>query len=513
MYVNNIRSPNYFIVCWLLVLGIVFFTPRSVCASVANSVIPGDDDWRIPNYGIQLNKEDYEYYPYSICPEFSKKNEWWYSDYNKVPSVTHYEGVQFSVSDEYLDSLPSKLKLSDGRYCVPIVLSGRLGAQVYPNAVVKNVYISKGDKISLAVMGTYPGEYFEVCQLVNGQYVNNDNTYYYSIDGIYLPKSADVEGFEPQYDISDLKSYPIDSVNVTFPVAGSNIKTNGRFVNVAIKGKIGIDCTDDIAVTKEDLGKLIRNNFRYSFKSDKENFENVSYLGPVIETSRGESPGDDILDILQVLGNDYPIVKGEQIKIAPLNDNFTIGVSGNAKDWTNKKYYNFVINTALYVGENDGEYDYKLRFKVPVGFGMNITYKTITVNYSLSRGSYVDDDFDGIDDNTNEIIPGEEIEIINPSTSTPSLPSDDGLDDGLQVVNILKDIYKDFCHGVNGSVNILKSFFSVVNSTVKSVCDYSQQMVISFSNIFGFMPSPIPQLITMSLAIMIFVSVLGFIKK
>lgn len=514
MYVN-IRSPNnIFVACWLLVLGIVFFTPRSVCAFTSNSVIPGDSDWKVPNYNIPLNKEDYEYYPYSIQPEFSDKEQWWYSDYNKVPSVTHYEGVQFSVSDEYLDSLPANLKLNDGRYCVPIVLSGKLGFQVYPNAVVKNVFINKGDKISLAVMGTYPGKYFEICQLVNSQLQTNDNTYYQSIDGIYLPKSADVEGFEPQYDVNDLKSYPIDTINVVSPVSESNIKTNGRFVDVAIKGKVGIDCTDDIAVTKEDLGKLIRNNFRYSFKSDKESFDNLSYFGPVVENVNGSVPSnDDIVDILQVLGSDYPIVKGESIKLKPLNDNWTIGVSGNVKDWTSKKYYNFVINTALYVGENDGEYYYKLYFKIPVGFGMNITYKTITVDYKLSRGSYVDDDFDGIDDNTNEIIPSEEIEIINPSTSTPVLPSDDGLDDGLQVVNVLKDIYRDFCNGVNGAANILKSFFSVVNSTVQSVVNYSEEMVISFSNIFGFMPSPVPQLITMSLAIMIFVSVLGFIKK
>lgn len=119
MYVNNIRSPNnIFVACWLLVLGIVFFTPRSVCAFTSNSVIPGDSDWKVPNYNVQLNKEAYEYYPYSIHPEFSEKDEWWYSDYNKVPSVTHYEGVQFSVSDEYLDSLPSELKLRDRKSVV-----------------------------------------------------------------------------------------------------------------------------------------------------------------------------------------------------------------------------------------------------------------------------------------------------------------------------------------------------------------------------------------------------------
>jgi len=521
MYVNNIRSPNnIFVACWLLVLGIVFFTPRSVCAFTSNSVIPGDSDWKVPNYNVQLNKEAYEYYPYSIHPEFSEKDEWWYSDYNKVPSVTHYEGVQFSVSDEYLDSLPSELKLSDGRYCVPIVLSGRLGAQVYPNAVVKNVFINKGDKISLAVMGTYPGKYFEVCQLVNGQYVNNDNTYYYSVDGIYLPKSANVEGFEPQYDVNDLKSYPVNSINIISPSKGSNIKTNNGYFDVVIKGKIGIDFSKSLLgntlfpMTPELIGNYIRRDFRYSVDGDVEDENNLSYLGV-----GNKNFSNYIIEYLNQFYQDInPFV--DKDKIGDINTIWTIGVTGNMNDWSKKHYYNFIINTRLWCGYLNNDLNYKFSFIVPVAFSGNLTdvnpseYKTIFIdNYSLKRGFYSDDDFDGIDDESNEIIPPDEIEIIHPSTSTPSLPSDDGLDDGLQVVNILKDIYKDFCHAVNGSVNILKSFFSVVNSTVKSVCDYSQQMVISFSNIFGFMPSPIPQLITMSLAIMIFVSVLGFIKK
>lgn len=506
MYVNNIRSPNNIFIHWLLLFGLIFSTVLFVSVSVkADVIMKGNknfssyafhenynDKQNIHKLNVLLENAKNEGYNILICSGDSYN-----SSYTKnlkpywiliSSEALNYDGVNFYTNDsatcKYFnctlvvsdtDEYSNVNNFSDSNFQFKTNFSSKINKQYYPSVL-----------------------------------------YYNFPSGLNIINNADTSFFPEsliEYDKNDLKSYPIDTINVTSPVSESNIKTNGRFVNVAIKGKIGIDCTDDIAVTKEDLGKLIRNNFRYSFKSDKENFENVSYLGPVIETSRGESPGDDILDILQVLGNDYPIVKGEQIKIAPLNDNFIIGVSGNAKDWTSKKYYNFIINTALYVGENDGEYNYKLYFKVPVGFGMNITYKTITVNYSLSRGSYTDDDFDGIDDNTNEIIPGEEIEIINPSTSTPSLPSDDGLDDGLQVVNILKDIYKDFCHGVNGSVNILKSFFSVVNSTVKSVCDYSQQMVISFSNIFGFMPSPIPQLITMSLAIMIFVSVLGFIKK
>lgn len=511
MYVNNIRSPNNIFIRWFLfglILNILFLQSVEASAVETNVILPASysvEGITLDKLNDKINEIDsdsnYNYFivKYSALLKGYKYPSWTYVVYYTKDSIfiddTGYSSNEYFSFYECVDCDQStgecySLFSGDGK-------SGNI--KVNSDTDFLNTSFASAEK-SVFNSGDTLAKFSR--QLV-GYKINN-----------YVENSINISKFSTaEYDINDLKKYPLNTINVTSPITGSDVKTNGRFVNVAIKGKIGIDCTDDIAVTKEDLGKLIRNNFRYSFKSDKENFENVSYLGPVIETSRGESPGDDILDILQVLGNDYPIVKGEQIKIAPLNYNFTIGVSGNAKDWTSKKYYNFVINTALYVGENDGEYDYKLYFKVPVGFGMNITYKTIIVNYSLSRGSYVDDDFDGIDDNTNEIIPSEEIEIINPSTSTPSLPSDDGLDDGLQVVNILKDIYKDFCHGVNGSVNILKSFFSVISSTVKSVCDYSQQMVISFSNIFGFMPSPIPQLITMSLAIMIFVSVLGFIKK
>ena len=495
-----VRAPNYFIARWLLVFLLIFLIPFvDVSASEYGNYnsIPNSDNgasklsefysrmgsYLSDEYNLFLIKKDYgkiwdgnEYIRY-IC-YVTKKSVEFFGDNNK-----------YSLSTGTSDNI-----FFDLEYCV----NNNTYTVLNPVSNSYSNFQFYDDSFSLSF-----NDYQILYANLPLGFVDSTSNQVFSD---FLPVQ--------NYDISDLNSYPINSINVTSPVSESNIKTNGRFVSVAIKGKIGIDCTDDIAVTKEDLGKLIRNNFRYSFKSDKESFDNLSYFGPVVEDVNGSVPSnDDIVDILQILGSDYPIVKGESIKLKPLNDNWTIGVSGNVKDWTNKKYYNFIINTALYVGENDGDYTYKLNFKVPVGFGMNITYKTITVDYKLSRGSYVDDDFNGIDDNTNEIIPAEEIEIINPSTSTPFLPSDDGLDDGLQVVSILKDIYKDFCNGVNGAANILKSFFSVVNSTVQSVVNYSEEMVISFSNIFGFMPSPVPQLITMSLAIMIFVSVLGFIKK
>lgn len=502
MYANNIRSPNnIFVACWFLVLGIIFLLPFDVSAD-CGSYYPSEDVAK-----LDLEDSDVSYY-WNLYLETCRK---WSSEDNSF-IVLRSDVDKNEYNQVYYFLIKWRGNLSFQNFDFRYSSSSSNNVAFYFSDLNKDKFrINRYSNFYNGDSSNF-GCTFYSCGLSSVN-INNVKIIYCNIRESDTLNGYPDELPKENYDINDLKSYPVDSINVTSPVTGSNIKTNGRFVNVAIKGKIGIDCTDDIAVTKEDLGKLIRNNFRYSFNSDNESFNNVSYLGPVIETSRGQSPDDDILDILQVLGNEFPIVKGEQIKIAPLNDNWIIGVSGNTKDWSSKKYYNFVINTALYVGENDGDYNYKLNFKVPVGFGMNITYKTITVDYKLSRGSYVDDDFNGIDDNTNEIIPAEEIEIINPSTSTPVLPSDDGLDDGLQVVSILKDIYKDFCNGVNGAANILKSFFSVVNSTVQSVVNYSEEMVISFSNIFSFMPSPVPQLITMSLAIMIFVSVLGFIKK
>ena len=513
MYVNNIRSPNNIFIRWLLLFGLIFSTVLFISVSVkADVIMKGNKNF--PSYAFHesyndkqnihklnalLEKAKNEGYNILICSGDSYNSSYYK---NLKPywilissEALNYDGVNFYTNDsstcKYFhctlvvsdtDEYSNVNNLSDSNFQFKTNFSSKINKQYYPTVL-----------------------------------------YYNFPSGLNVVNNADTSFFPEfliEYDKNDLKSYPIDTINITSPTLGSNIKTNNGYFDVVIKGKIGIDFSKSLLgntlfpMTPEWIGNYIRRDFRYSVDGDVEDENNLSYLGV-----GNKNFSNYIIEYLNQFYQDInPFV--DKDKIGDINTIWTIGVTGNMNDWSKKHYYNFIINTRLWCGYLNNDLNYKFSFVVPVAFSGNLTdvnpseYKTIVIdNYSLKRGFYSDDDFDGIDDESNEIIPPDEIEIIHPSTSTPSLPSDDGLDDGLQVVNILKDIYKDFCHGVNGSVNILKSFFSVVNSTVKSVCDYSQQMVISFSNIFGFMPSPIPQLITMSLAIMIFVSVLGFIKK
>lgn len=177
------------------------------------------------------------------------------------------------------------------------------------------------------------------------------------------------------------------------------------------------------------------------------------------------------------------------------DDNVTI--LSNISDIKNNKYYTFQVKgTAVINGMNEGG-THKMTFGCNVAndinaFGIGNKLEWVSCDDNTTFIYYVDENNDGIDDNTGETIPpmtqpsGSQTNNTNPDSS--SNDNDSG------IINSLKGLLNKATDTVNGMKDLINGFSSAVGS------------------MFAFLPSPIGEFIVVGIVIMIIVSVIGFIR-
>lgn len=329
--------------------------------------------------------------------------------------------------------------------------------------------------------------------------------YYNFPSGLNVVNNADTNFFPEslvEYDKNDLNSYPYDTINVTSPV--DNIKTNNKYYPFVFRGKIKLDDNNiEESVTPQIISKFIRKKFKYDFSNSDESYTSLSSLG-VFEIDKGDSSYNDFILIDKIL--DGKITFHNESYPVDCVDDFVCGVSGNYSSWNSKGYYNFIINTSIYVGDNISTNNYKFYFTVPYKFNGIFSYKTIEVDYQLDKNLYIDDNLDGVDDSTGEIIPS------TATVSTVDPPVDDGIDDGWEVVQNQNSIFSSFINEINSLSYSFRSFVTTTSTTIKVTVESTGDLLKDVKKWFDFFPSPVPQMIVGGLSLMIFVSIVGFIR-
>ena len=172
-----------------------------------------------------------------------------------------------------------------------------------------------------------------------------------------------------------------------------------------------------------------------------------------------------------------------------------VAILSNISDIKNNKYYTFQVKgVAAINGMNEGG-THKMTFGCNVAndinaFGIGNKLEWVSCDDNTTFVYYVDENNDGVDDNTGETIPP----MTQPSGSQTdnTKPSDSDNDSG--IINSLKGLLNKATDTVNSMKDLINGFSSAVGS------------------MFAFLPSPLGEFIVVGIVIMIIVSVIGFIR-
>ncbi len=149
--------------------------------------------------------------------------------------------------------------------------------------------------------------------------------------------------------------------------------------------------------------------------------------------------------------------------------------------------------TVGYSCYNDGEWTY---------FSDSITVTTTQTNSDIVDGDEYIPPGEG---ESNGSVDGNENGWFPPSVEKPS-------EDNKNILDWLKywiDCIKSFFVNL---FNSILSFFNIVKDFIVSFGSFATEMSTAFTGLFGFLPSPIPQLINLSIVIMITVTVISFVR-
>lgn len=208
-----------------------------------------------------------------------------------------------------------------------------------------------------------------------------------------------------------------------------------------------------------------------------------------------------------------------------IRDTITFSLNGqvfNSKDgaYFSKKYLNIDYSS---VGEDsDGKYIYnfKITGNIPLtnfvegkntlscGFnwidefnifavGSKYTWFSDSIDFNIKF--YIDENLDGIDDNTGEHIPPS-VDSGDGTFQPPDKPGEDGsiLDWITYYINVIFESIKSFFSTIYG-------YFTSITSGVTGFAEW-------FQSFYSFLPDPIPNLISSAIIVIIFVAVIKVLR-
>ena len=171
----------------------------------------------------------------------------------------------------------------------------------------------------------------------------------------------------------------------------------------------------------------------------------------------------------------------------------TVELYGKPYDWNNNKFITFKVKGTFQLNTWDissatKSGDFTIGFNLQNDYRAtrfsSSTYTWLSASNKVNLTYSVDVDGDNIDDVTGEIVP-----------PVPILDNDgDGVADDV----------------ADGSG--VTDFFGTFTESIKSIPSFTSEIANAYNGILGFLPQPIPLLITGALFTMIFVTVISFIR-
>lgn len=475
MNVNNIRSPNYFIARWFLVFGIVFSAVLFISVSVkADVIMKGNknfpsyafhesynDKQNIHNLNVLLEKAKNEGYNILICS----------GDYYDTSYTKNLKPYWILISNEPLNYD---------------------GVNFYTNNSSTCEYFN----CTLVVSDT--DEYSNVNNISNSSFEFKTNfsskiskqyyptvLYYNFPSGLNVVDNADTSFFPENYvDINkdDVNTYPVGHLEIVNPSGALNINYSNKYnaypVDVKVKGKIPfqIKFGQESEISADKVKAILQ----------KEMYNTMDFT--MIGSNNTYTRSDKTF-----LGDNDP----------------KLVVFGTKSDWIDNEYLTFEYTFKLYL-KDKRDYNFKsFTINVPTWwehtfFGIGTDkfkdFKADDVKFSIN--AYKDLNGDGVDDETGEVIP--------PQTDLDVDDDDWDHMTFLEKAEYLITSIPSFLGNIFDSlINTIANTVQLVNSVV------AQGGTIAgiVTNLFSFFPAPIPQMITVTIGVMIFITFLSWVKK
>lgn len=452
----NSNIFNNIFIHWFLVFGLVVFSPLIFIVNAnayqgkGNTI---DDDIDLSNYY-------YYEFPYS----YSGDKQYCYSNPIKL--------VPFSLSN------------NDGNV-IFIYVDGKYS---YKSSTASRISFSKNGNYSIS---SYDMDY---APAFNVSIYNEDDkddysftSRYTTIYGFYVPKlfkDSDSSSFGTPIEIdkNDVNTYPVGHLEIVNPSGALSINYSNKYnaypVDVKIKGKIPfqIKFGQESEISADKVKSILQ----------KEIYNTMDFT---------------------MIGSNNTYTRSDKTF---LNDNDPkLVVFGTKSDWIDNEYLTFEYTFKLYL-KDKGDYNFNsFTINVPTWwehtfFGIGTDkfkdFKADDVKFSIN--AYKDLNGDGVDDETGEVIP--------PQTDLDVDDDDWDHMTFLEKAEYLITSIPSFLGNIFDSlINTIANTVQLVNSVV------AQGGTIAglVTNLFNFFPAPIPQMITVTIGVMIFITFLSWVKK
>lgn len=459
---------NNIFIHWFLVFGLIFLIPKNVYAFADGSFVPP----------ASVDVSQLTYYEYDLSYFVGDKNIWSPDNPIKI-------GKTFKFPDSFFGNSTSK--------SVRIYIKGVSGAQIYSSDGGFDFTVKKGCNYSFGVASYYPGggpysnkDVNSFVLLENGVVLgqtNFVNSYYQYFSGFYVACDK-LEGLEttPDIDKNDVNTYPVGHLEIINPSGALNINYSNKYnaypVDVKVKGKIPfqIKFSQESEISADKVKSILQ----------KEIYNTMDFT---------------------MVGSNNTYTRSDKTF---LNDNDPkLVLFGTKSDWIDNEYLTFEYTFKLYL-KDKGDYNFNsFTINVPTWwehtfFGIGTDkfkdFKADDVKFSIN--AYKDLNGDGIDDETGEVIPPQtDLDVDNDDWEHMTF---------LEKAEYLITSIPSFLGNIFDSlINTIANTVQLVNSVV------AQGGTIAglVTNLFNFFPAPIPQMITVTIGVMIFITFLSWVKK
>lgn len=283
-------------------------------------------------------------------------------------------------------------------------------------------------------------------------------------------------------DKDDVNTYPVGHLEIINPSGALNINYSNKYnaypVDVKVKGKIPFQIRfgQESEISADKIKSILQ----------KEIYNTMNFT---------------------MIGSNNTYTRSDKTF---LNDNDPkLVVFGTKSDWIDNEYLTFEYTFKLYL-KDKGDYNFNsFTINVPTWwehtfFGIGTDkfkdFKADDVKFSIN--AYKDLNGDGVDDETGEVIP--------PQTDLDVDDDDWDHMTFLEKAEYLITSIPSFLGNIFDSlINTIANTVQLVNSVV------AQGGTIAglVTNLFDFFPAPIPQMITVTIGVMIFITFLSWVKK
>ena len=307
---------------------------------------------------------------------------------------------------------------------------------------------------------------------------------YNQIYGFYFPKTADIDGLPSSVEINkdDVNTYPVGHLEIVNPLGALNINYSNKYnaypVDVKVKGKIPfqIKFGQESDISSDKVKSIL----------EKEMYNTMDFT---------------------IVGENSTFTRSDKTF---LDDNEPkLVLFGTKNDWIDNEYITFEYSFKLYL-KDKGNYNFNsFSINVPTyfshsffGVGTDYFKDFAADNVEFSINAYKDLNGDGIDDETGEVIPKDtELDVDDDDWEHMTF---------LEKAEYLITSIPSFLGNIFDSlINTISNTVSLVNSVVAQGGTLGGLV----TSLFNFFPEPIPQMITVTIGVIIFITFLTWVKK